>query len=170
LANKSRRPAATRTFSSGHPSGNAARSAKDSLASHLSAQELDSLVPAFVRWHSEHPVVRDVSLVLKLLTIFFYTHAEVYGDSTVRAMEPEDTAELVVLLIERDADVAVLYCGSLLEFVDFLRDTGRWSGTPESYKAVRRTLCDGLFTARFLPEGQPRKRAGSGHRASRNSA
>jgi hypothetical protein len=157
LAKKSRRQPATRNFSRGHRSGNTAHSANDSLASHLSAQELDSLVPAFVRWHSEHPAVRDVSLVLKLLAAFFYIHAEVYGDATVRAIEPEDTAELVTLLIERDTDLAVLLCGSLLEFVDFLRDKGRWSGTPESYQVVRRTLCDGIFSARFLPVEQPRK-------------
>jgi hypothetical protein len=157
LAKRSSRQTATRKSSSGHRSGNAAHSAKDSLASHQSAQKLDSLVPAFVRWHSEHAVVRDVSLVLKLLTAFSCLRAEFYGDVTVSVIEPEDTAELVALLIERDAHFAVLLCGSLLEFVDFLRDEGRWSGTPEGYTAVRSVLCDGLFSAKFLPEGRPRK-------------
>ena len=114
--------------------------------------------------------MRDVSLVLKLLTAFSCIRAEVYGDATVSVVEPEDTAELVALLIERDADFAVLLCGSLLEFVDFLRDEGRWSGTPEGYTAVRRILCDGLFSAKFLPGGWPCKRAGNSHQSSRNRA
>ncbi|KRE81626.1 hypothetical protein ASG71_00670 [Arthrobacter sp. Soil763] len=123
-----------------------------------------------MRWHSEHAIVNDVSVVLKLLTAFFQVHAEIYGDATVSAIEPEDTAELVALLIERDADFAVLFCGSLFEFVHFLMDKDRWSGTPESYQAVRCILYNGLLSARFLPEGWPGKRAANIHHASRNGA
>ena len=114
--------------------------------------------------------MHDVSLVLKLLTAYSCVRAEIYGDVTVSMMEPEDTAELVALLIERDADFAVLFSGSLLEFVDFLRDEGRWSGTPEGYTAVRRILRDGLFSAKFLPEAWPRKRASNSRQASPNNA
>ena len=96
-------------------------------------------------------------LVLKLLSAYFCIHAEIDGEATVTVIEPEDTAELVALLIEREPGLAVLLCGSLLEFVDFLRHTGRWSGTPESYLAVRRTLCNGIFSAEFLPVKQPGK-------------
>lgn len=114
--------------------------------------------------------MRDVLVVLKLLTAFTCVRAEVYGDATVSVIEPEDTAELVALLIERDADFVVLLCGSLLEFVDFLRDEGRWSGTPEGYTAVRRILYDGLLSAKFLPEGCRSKRAGNSHQSSRSRA
>lgn len=121
-------------------------------------------------WHWEHTVVCDVSLVLKQLNAFFSIHAKIDGDATVTAIEPEDLVELVGLLIERDSEFAVLFCGCLYEFVHFLMDTGRWSGTAENYQTVRHILFDGLFSGRFLSQGLRRKRAGNGHPSSRNSA
>lgn len=172
MAKKSRRQPARRNSSSEPCAGNPVYGSNQAaaLASLQSAQELDSLIPAFVFWHWEHAVISDVSLVLKQLNAFFSMHAEIDGDATVTAIEPEDLVELVALLTERDTEFAVFFCGSLFEFVHFLIDTGRWSGTAENYQTVRRILFDGLFNARFLSQGPRRKRAGNGHLSSRNSA
>lgn len=158
MANKSRRrPARRNSFSVCH-SGNRAHGAKQvsSLASLRGDQKLDSLIPAFVRWHWEHGIVSDVSVVLKQLTAFFAICAELDGDAKVTAIEPKDMAELVARLIERNTEFAALFCGTLIEFVNFLMDTSRWAGSRESYQALRRILYDGLFNAKFLPPPQAR--------------
>ncbi|MDR6557854.1 hypothetical protein J2809_002214 [Arthrobacter pascens] len=152
MAKKSRRQPARRNSSSGPCAGKPVCGSNPAaaLASLQSAQELNSLIPAFVCWHWEHAVVSDVPLILKQLNASFSIHAKIDGDATVTAIEPEDLVELVGLLIEHDSEFAVLFCGSLYEFVHFLMDTGRWSGTAENYQTVRRILFDGLFSARFL--------------------
>lgn len=115
-------------------------------------------------------MISDVSLVLKQVNTFFSMRAHLYDDTAVTAVEPEDMTELVEVLIERDTEFAAFFCGSLFEFVHFLMDSGRWSGTPESYQAVRRILLDGLFSARFLPQGRPGRQAGSSRQVPRKSA
>lgn len=169
MTKNSRRRHAIRNSTSACHSGNPAHGAKrvPSLASHQGDQKLDSLFPAFVRWHWGHGIVSDVSVVLKQLTVFFTVCAELDGDARVTAIEPKDMAGLVERLIERDAEFAAVFCGSLIEFVNFLRETGRWAGTRESYQALRCILYDGLFSAKFLPPRQPHTRARSTRQASR---
>ncbi|MFE4229516.1 hypothetical protein ACFRJ8_16710 [Arthrobacter sp. NPDC056886] len=150
MAKKSRRQPATRNSSSGHRSGNAAHSAKDSLASHQSAQELDSLVPAFVRWHREHGILPELP-VLEQLTAFFPIYTEISGGAPVTAMDPGLIADLVEVLNERDADFASFFCASLFEYLHFLRHTGRWSGDDENHLILHRVLYRGVLNENVLP-------------------
>jgi hypothetical protein len=147
LAKKSRRQPARRNSSSGHCAGNPVHSANQAatLASLQSAQELDSLLPSFVRWHWEHGILPDLVPILEQLTAFFPIYAEISGVAAVTAMDPGLTAEFVACLNERDPEFASFCCASLFEYMHFLRDTGRWSGTDESHQLLHRVLYRGIL-------------------------
>ena len=172
MANKSRLRQARRKPRSGHPADDPEHDTKQvpSVAALQGAWELGALVPAFVRWHREHGETQDPAIVLEHLTAFLCVHATVSGDSALTALEPKLMAELVALLIELDPEIALHVCTTLFQFMHFLRDTGRWSGTPESYQAVRRVLFDGMFNEKCLMAFGQRKRASRSLLASSNTA
>ncbi|MBT2549236.1 hypothetical protein [Arthrobacter sp. ISL-65] len=125
---------------------------------------------AFVTWHREHGMLPDILPVLAQLTAFFPTYAEISGGAAVTAMDPGLIAEHVELLNERDADLASFFCAVLFEYMHFLRDTGRWSGTDESHRVLHDVLYHGILNEEFSPAGWPRTRAASGRQASPKSA
>jgi hypothetical protein len=66
-------------------------------------------------------------------------------------MDPGLIAEFVEVLNERDADLASLFCACLLEYMHFLRHTGRWSGSDESHRVLHRVLYRGVLNEKVLP-------------------
>jgi hypothetical protein len=112
----------------------------------------------------------DIFPVLVQLTTFFPTYAEISGGAAVTAMDPALIAEHVDLLNERDADHASFFSAVLFEYIHFLRDTDRWSGTDECHRVLHDVLYRGIFNEKLSPAGWPRMRAGSIRQVSRNSA
>ena len=147
MAKKSRRQPARRKFSSGRCAGNPVYGSNQaaSLASLQSAQELDSLIPAFVCWHWKHGILPDLVPVLAQLTAFFPIYAKISGGAAVTAMDPGLIAEFVEFLNEHDAEFASFFCAVLFEYMHFLRDTGCWSGTDESHQVLHGVLYHGIL-------------------------
>lgn len=112
----------------------------------------------------------DILPVLAQLQAFFPIYAELSGGAAVTAMDPGLIAEHVGLLNERDADLASFFSAVLFEYMHFLRDTGRWSGTDESHRVLHDVLYHGILNEEFFPVGWPRMRAGSSRLASSKSA
>jgi hypothetical protein len=110
---------------------------------------MGSLV-AFVPWHREHGILPELP-VLEQLTAFFPMYAEISGDAPVMAMNPGLIAEFVEALNECDAEFASFFCASLFEYIHFLRHTGRWSGSDESYRVLHSVLYRGVFDANVSP-------------------
>jgi hypothetical protein len=98
----------------------------------------------------------DIFPVLAQLTTFFPTYAEVSGGAAVTAMDPGLIAEHVDLLNERDADLASFFSAVLFEYIHFLRDTDRWSGTDESHRLLHEVLYRGILNEKLSPAGWPR--------------
>ena len=101
---------------------------------------------------------------------FFPVYADISGGAAVSAWDPGLIAELVESLNERDAEFAASFCASLHEYLHFLGNTGRWSGTRESQRGVHAVLCHGMLNEKSSPAGSPRSLAGTSHVTSRNSA
>ena len=87
----------------------------------------------------------DLVPVLEQLTAFFPVYAELSGRAAVTAMDPGLIAEFVEFLNERDAEFASFFCAVLFEYMHFLRDTGRWSGTTESHQVLHGVLYHGIL-------------------------
>ncbi|MCX6499117.1 MAG: hypothetical protein NTU93_09990 [Arthrobacter sp.] len=138
-------------------------------ASHQGDQEQDPLI-AFVHWHREYGILPDVVPVLEQLTRFFPIYAEISGGAAVTAMDSGLIAEFVDALNEHDAEIASIFCASLFEYMHFLKDTGRWTGTDGSHQVLHDVLYHGVLNEKFFAAGRPRKRADNGHQVPRNSA
>lgn len=140
MAKKSRRPTAKRNTRK--RTGNPARGADKvvSLAARRTSQELDFLVPDFVRWLTERGTDNETSLVLEMVNGFFRVYAEEAGAASVTAVEPDPAAEMVGSLLAVDPELAALVCSSMHEFLHFLDDSGRWTGSRENYNGVHTLL------------------------------
>ena len=169
MANKSRRRRqARRKPRSGHPARKPA-TRPVSTASNQRDQELGSLV-AFVDWHREHGISSDHVPVLDHMIAFFPIYADISGGAAVTAMDPGLIAEHVVSLNKRDAEFAASFCAALHEYMHFLGQTGRWSGTRESQRVLHGVLYHGMHNEDFFPAGRPRTQAASSREDSRKSA
>lgn len=85
---------------------------------------------------------------------FFPVYADISGGAAVSAWDPAVIAELVESLNERDAEFAASFCASLHEYLHFLGNTGRWSGTRESQRGVHAVLCHGMLNENLPPQGR----------------
>ena len=140
MAKKPRRRPASRS-TGGHRAGNPAGRPGSSASRH--DQALGSLI-AFVGWHREHGILPEPP-ILEQLTAFFSIYDEISGGAPVTAMDPGRIARFVESFDEPNADVASFFCASLFEYLHFLRDTGRWSGSEERYRNLHRVLYRGVL-------------------------
>lgn len=169
MANKSRRrQQARRNSRSGRPTGKPA-TRPAFVALHRVDQEVGSLL-AFMTWHQEHGISSDHVPVLEHMIAFFPIYADISGGAAVTAMDPGRIAEHVLSLNERDAEFAASFCAALHEYMHFLGQTGRWSGTRESQRVLHGVLYHGMHNEEFSPAGWPRTRSASSREASRKSA
>ncbi len=81
--------------------------------------------------------------VLEQLTAFLPIYTEISGGAPVTAMDPGRIARFVESF--DDADFASFFCASLFEYLHFLRDTGRWSGSEERYRNLHGVLYRGVL-------------------------
>ena len=88
---------------------------------------------------------------LAQLTAFFAIYPEISGGAPLTAMDPGRIARFVESFDEPDADFASFFCFSLFEYLHFLKDTGRWSGSEERYRNLHRVLYRGVFNENVSP-------------------
>ena len=140
MANKPRRRPASRSTGvrqAGKPAG------RPGCRASRHDQALGSLI-AFVGWHREHGILPE-RRVLEQLTAFLPFYTEISGGAPVTAMDPGRIVRFVESFGEPDADVSSFFCASLFEYLHFLRDTGRWSGSEERYRNLHRVLHRGVL-------------------------
>ena len=111
-------------------------------ASPGNVSELQALAPAFACWYREHWFRTDVRVVLESLTLFFRFYPASKGSGAITALEPADVAVRLASLIlgTLHEGITATYC--MMQFLRFLRDSGRWSGDEESFRAVHGILTD----------------------------
>ena len=124
----------------------------------------------FITWHREHGILPDHRPVLEHMMAFFPIYADISGGAAVTAMDPGLIAKLVASLNARDAELAASFCASVHEYMHFLGQTGRWSGTKERLRVLHGVLYQGMLTEEFSPVGQPRMLALNLQQASHDSA
>ena len=116
------------------------------LARGAVTQELDALLPAFQQWYREHEGTCDFKLVLEQLTGFYNAYAASRRrPPTVSAMDPEWLLEMMAALFAVHQKCSVLIATNVYDFLRFLRDTKRWSGSPASYAEARAILRAAIF-------------------------
>ncbi|MGX1162495.1 hypothetical protein FBY31_3446 [Arthrobacter sp. SLBN-100] len=99
------------------------------------------MLPAFQQWYREHGGKCDSKLVLEQLTGFYNAYALARRPpSTVTAMDPDRLLEMMAGLFAVHQKCAVLMATNVYDFLRFLRDTQRWSGSPASYVEARAIL------------------------------
>lgn len=125
---------------------------------------------AFVTWHREHGKLPDHRPVLEHMMAFFPIYADISGGAAVTAMDPGLIAELVASLNERDAEFAACFCASLHEYMHFLGNTGRWSGTRESKRVLHGVVYHGMLNEESPAAERPRGATGNAQQAYRTSA
>ncbi|MDQ0827337.1 hypothetical protein QFZ60_003510 [Arthrobacter sp. B2I5] len=105
-------------------------------------RELEALAPAFIGWYAEHPFIADVGVVLENLRSFFRYYPEFDEERAITALDPYEFAAKLASLIINAVYEGLAAAYSLMQFLNFLHDSGRWSGSPESYRAVNGILTD----------------------------
>lgn len=103
---------------------------------------METLTPAFICWYVEHPFSTDVEDVLASLKLFFRFYPEIGENRSITALDPAEVAARLASLIIHTVDEGIVATYSLMQFQRFLEDSGRWSGNPESYRAVNGILMD----------------------------
>jgi hypothetical protein len=99
---------------------------------------------AFTGWHREHGILPELTVLVQLAA-FFPMYTDIPGGQ-VTAMDPVRIARFVEALDKRDDSLAPIFCASLHEYLHFLRDTGRWSGSEVRYRNLHRVV------SRWTPE------------------
>ncbi|GGH98356.1 hypothetical protein ACFFGR_01000 [Arthrobacter liuii] len=103
---------------------------------------METLTPAFICWYVEHPSSTDVEDVLASLKLFFRFYPEIGENRSITALDPAEVAARLASLIIHTVNEGIVATYSLMQFQRFLEDSGRWSGNPESYRAVNGILMD----------------------------
>ena len=105
-------------------------------------RELEALAPACIGWYGEHPFIADVGVVLENLKCFFRYYPEFDEKRAITALDPYEFAERLASLIISAVYEGLAAAYSLMQFMNFLHDSGRWFGSSESYRAVNGILTD----------------------------
>ncbi|MGO4856968.1 hypothetical protein [Arthrobacter sp. 2MCAF14] len=115
----------------------------------LNHRSVDSLTPDFVHWFEKFGDTPDALQALEVVKLFMTTSHAVSDQSSATRIDPdtlEDAAfALVGVLDEPDMDDALGEVYDYLHlYVDFLSETGRWSGSEEEYSIVHSFLTEEL--------------------------
>ena len=105
-------------------------------------RELEALAPAFIRWYVQRPFNADIGEVLESLTGFFRFYPELKGTGAITALEPAEVTAKLTSLMTHALLEGVRATYSLMRFLDFLHDSGRWSGSQESFQTIHGILED----------------------------
>lgn len=121
--------------------GNPARNAsKNRLTLGSTTQELDRLFPDFVRWYDMQGQGTDIRIAMAHLSVFYCVYMKASSIKTVTAMEPQVMIRILGILLALNRQQAIRIAMSLHGFLRFLRESGRWSGSPFSYLEAHTVL------------------------------
>jgi len=122
--------------------GPAARRASDSLSGFRAARAVDALTRDFVRWYEEDLGPADDAMAcLEVVKSVAAVYFEATGAVEATAFAPGPLAMLLEDLETAGEEEAVELVVEMFHFyVDFLKETGRWSGTDQDYEAVHALL------------------------------
>ena len=109
-------------------------------------RELEAVAPAFITWYVQHPFSADIEEVLESLTRFFRFYPELKGTRAITALEPAEVIAKLTTLMTHALLEGVMATYSLMRLLGFLRDSGRWSGSQESFQTVHGILEDILHS------------------------
>lgn len=115
---------------------------RTAIPSSASVRELEALAPAFTYWYAQRPSSTDVEEVLASLKLFFRFYPEIGENRSITALDPAEVAARLASLIINTVHAGLAAAYSLMRFLKFLEDSGRWSGNPESRRAVNGVLTD----------------------------
>ncbi|WP_314215606.1 hypothetical protein [Pseudarthrobacter equi] len=110
-------------------------------------QELESLSPDFISWYAQRQFGADIEEVLASLAHFFRFYPEFEGTRSITALDPAEVTAKLISLITHTLLEGVKAALSLMRFVNFLHDSGRWSGSQESFQTLHDIL-EGISNAR----------------------
>lgn len=124
----------------------------------LNHRVVDSFTPDFVHWFGGFGDAPDALRCLEVVKLFITTSHAVSDQSSATRIDPDSLEDaafgLVGVLDEADMDAALDEIYDYLHlFVDFLSETGRWSGSQEEYSIVHALLTEG--TADGAPDFPP---------------
>ncbi|MEV8148775.1 hypothetical protein AB0O52_11610 [Arthrobacter sp. NPDC080073] len=113
----------------------------------LNHRAVDSLTPDFVHWYKRFSDAEDALQCLAIVKLFITASHAISEESSATSIDPDslDDAALALagMLDESDSDEALLKIFDYLHlYVEFLFETGRWSGTEEDYFVVHMLLSE----------------------------
>jgi hypothetical protein len=119
-------------------------------------RELEAVAPAFITWYVQHPFSADIEEVLESLTRFFRFYPELKGTRAITALEPAEVTAKLTSLMTHALLEGVMATYSLMRFLDFLHDSGRWSGSQEAFQTMHGILEDiGCSEVRVMIRHRP---------------
>lgn len=108
-----------------------------SLSSYRAERALAPVVPGFVDWFAQSFGPADEALAcLEVVTAATAAYFEEAGIASATAFEPGSFAAVLEMIAESDPDRAPMIFSVLHLFIDFLHESGNWSGTEADYDAV----------------------------------
>ena len=143
MTRKQRRLAARTNYVRNQP-GDPLKAATRRVAIPLSGnvRELEAVAPAFIRWYGQHPFSADIEEVMESLICFFRFYPELDATRAITALEPAEVTAKLMSLMTHALLEGVMATYSLMRFLDFLQDSGRWSGSQESFQTLHGILED----------------------------
>ncbi|MCZ9883155.1 hypothetical protein [Arthrobacter sp. B2a2-09] len=126
----------------------------------LNHRVVDSLTPEFVHWYERFSDAEDALRCLQIVKLFITASHAISEESSATRFDPDslDDAALALadMLGESDSDEALVEIFVYLHlYVDFLFETGRWSGTEEDYFVLQMLLTEEAAGEMDLPGDIP---------------
>lgn len=140
MARRKRRTPGTATMGKkllGNPARNVG---KNRLTPGSTTQELDRLFPDFVRWYDVQGQGTDIRIAMAHLSVFYCVYMKASSIKTVTAIEPQVMIRILGILLSLNRQQAIRIARSLHGFLRFLRESGRWSGSPFSFLEAHTVL------------------------------
>jgi hypothetical protein len=128
---------------SGDPRKSAAGQAPVSLGIYRVERGLAAMTPDFVDWYAESiGPAEDAMACLGIVKAVAATYSEVTGEPGLTGFEPLALGDLMDEIEAADPDEAAMVFAVLHLFIDFLHETGKWTGSEEDYLVVHSMLID----------------------------
>lgn len=126
----------TRHTKSGHSAASSGSPAV-SLSHYRAERALSPLVPGFVDWFGDSFGPAEEALVcIDVITSAVGAYIEMTGIASATAFEPEALGALLEAVEEAQPSRVLMITTVLHMFIDFLHESGNWSGTEADYEAV----------------------------------
>jgi hypothetical protein len=128
---------------SGDPRKSAAGQAPASLGLYRVERRLAAVTPDFVDWYAESlGPAEEAMACLDIVKAVAATYSEVTGEPGVTEFEPLALGDMMDEIEAADPDEALMVFAVFHLFIDFLHETGKWTGSEEDYVVVHSLLAE----------------------------